>query len=660
MPTVPRPSHIPEPSRLAWCCLLVCAAATLFLATLGPLVDYDLWFDLRMGQTIVATHSVPHELSFLSTSRFFSPMYWVNDEWLFSACVWEIYHHAGYVGLAMTKSLLLTLFGLLIYAGCRQGKLAPPLALGMTWLGVLMSRGRFMLRPQLFTMCFMAALACIILRQRDGKPSGVPPGLALLFWLWGNLHGGVNEGFGVLAAFLLVSALVSWRRDSWGQDRAWLMPLAWGLVGGILLSVLRPGTYRILLYPGEFFHRQFQQYIVEWAATPPDWWQTWLGAFVAIAIAVFSVALWRRCFMLAEAVVVCCLFTWTLLHNRFVGELAAAGCPFVAAQASVALAGWGVRLRSRCMPLGAALAAGLVIVTLCRAAPAAAEAAISFEPSSHFYPIGGLRWLREHPIAGVVYNSYQLGGFMVWSDVPPFIHGINPLYPDSLLKDYLSIEQDASLRWELLQKYDAGACLLSWPSGENDVIQRLQEALYAREDWSLVYFDDACLLFVKGRPPTPPFRALRPGLDEPIGPGLEGEAEIEVRRCLAADPSCRAFQDLWIRCAVARRDTTAVLQRADRWLAVQPDDVDARLLRATVEGVDSAVADLRQAARLRPESAIVRYDLAVALIRVAQHPTPHSMPAGQALAQAQRALQDTLRLAPDFAPARTLLQQLKG
>jgi hypothetical protein len=63
----------------------------------------------------------------------------------------------------------------------------------------------FMIRPQMFTLAFLA-LTLEILDRSDYRPQGWALGLPLLMALWVNVHGGVLAGVGIVGIAILGNA----------------------------------------------------------------------------------------------------------------------------------------------------------------------------------------------------------------------------------------------------------------------------------------------------------------------------------------------------------------------------------------------------------------------------------------------------------------------
>ena len=62
-----------------------------------------------------------------------------------------------------------------------------------------------------------------------------------------------------------------------------------------------------------------------------------------------------------------------------------------------------------------------------------------------------INYLKDNKVERL-YNSYDLGGYLIYKDIKPFIDGRADMYIDSIFKDVCYIEQGRDL--ELINKYD--------------------------------------------------------------------------------------------------------------------------------------------------------------------------------------------------------------
>jgi tetratricopeptide (TPR) repeat protein len=179
------------------------------------------------------------------------------------------------------------------------------------------------------------------------------------------------------------------------------------------------------------------------------------------------------------------------------------------------------------------------------------------------------------------------------------------------MSDYLALMQGSA---EVLGRFPVAAILLHYPP-KNDMHQAFLEHLAKDPGWSLVYWDDVCLLFLPGPRPNA-YRAVEPALVEPfVGELSLAEAELEKR--LREDPECVTAARLQAQLRIRQGRPEEGLRIYEALSLRYPGDPGVWLALGAALTQTGRLADaeaaLRQAARLAPGSATAHYNLALAL-----------------------------------------------
>lgn len=453
--------------------LLLGAAAVAGLTAVRPLASYDVFWYLRSGEEILARHALPATDPFSYTST--QP--WLNHEWL-AEILLALAHRAGgfallgiLVGLSITACVLIASL-----AGARKSPAL--LALGFALAAAAIGPNAEP-RALILTWPLVAGAVAIALRDAD-KSSWRLAWLLPLQLLLTNLHGGDPLILGVAGLSFVAGAIGPW---SWAAQKRR------AVVGLGVLVLTAAGPY------GLGVHAQF---LGNHASLPEiREWHT-LGEVIIdgsfphmlflVLAAITGVALYRRPAAARAPLQLLLFAVFTLMAAKYVRFCAEAAFVYVALLASqpapVAIRNW----RRASVTLAAGVAALALSVSSSR------QMGVGLAEGR--FPEGAAAWLRTHPVAGPMFNSFNYGGYLLWA-VPEqkvFIDSrVHQVYADShfrsLLRAYESPTAWAQLdtRWgfklAVLQRAGRGASLA--------------EAMVADPAWHVMYADSASLVLAR-------------------------------------------------------------------------------------------------------------------------------------------------------------------
>ncbi len=445
-------------------------------------VDPDVWWHLATGRYILSERHIPAFDVFSYTA---GSHRWVTHEWLSDLLLYGAYRLVGFTGLMLFFSLLITAAFALLYRRCRS---RPILAACSVLLGAAACRMTWGVRPQMFTLLLTSLYLYILDRDADAASSRVwllPP-LALL---WANLHSGFVAGLAIIGVYV-VSEQVRWLRRAAHQG-PWLGPRArqLALVGlaSAACSLITPNGVWAAVFPfGTLSNRLIQANIQEWFS--PDFHapMAWpLAIFWLTLLATLAVS--RRPVALKDLLLLVGAAAAGLYSMRHVPFLALVGAPLLAQQANVLRPSQGKGSVSPMMQIALALTLstlavcmGVRVYTTVRDNPVAQETQ---------YPSDAVAYLRQHGMAGRIFNTYHWGGYLIWQGYRVFIDGRAELYGDEILGEYLKahmVEAD----WEKpLQRYGVETVLIETDS-------RLAVVLRESGRWATVYRDELATVFV--------------------------------------------------------------------------------------------------------------------------------------------------------------------
>jgi tetratricopeptide (TPR) repeat protein len=626
-----------------------------------PLADPDVFIHLRDGRYLLAHHFQAGTEPFAYTvpGKPFE-----TAEWLFRVGAYLVWRAGGFNLLILLKSLLMTaavfLLGVLAYRRWRNlGAVALLLALAL----LAPAARLFPERPYVFTYLLLPLVLVWLDDFRRAAPDAGPRARRRL-WLipvlivpWANLHPGFMVVFGFLGAECVqygLEAVRSRTAEAWGRVRVLALVTAAAVIAGAVNS-MGFGLYTFTL--GAMNSREFMHFILEWG--PPR-----LGSepvfFLLLGLA-WTAALvnWRR-LQIRDLL--------PLLAFSYLAVNSYRNIPLFLIAALPPLAGNLYDLKNRYVPraqlasawrtrsLWAGTAAGLALLAL--TAITGWSFRLGLLPG--FYPERGLPWLDRHQFQGNLLTHDIWGGYTGWiteGRLKVFMDGRLPTFGEALYRDYRKmIWGDAAACLPLLNRYRVEGILVS---PKNDL--KLYQQLWQSGDWTLVYWDDECLAYVRRQGANQAladrygYYALDPKRVPYYDPARAEQALAEAQRAQSEAP--QSFLpyfftgDLNLRLGRAAPSREALLQAIHLAPAHAASYLDLGLLARQTRRPEEAERCFRRVIALRDDRTL--YALACQQLGalLAENPARR--------AEAKHWAQAALRTLPDFPAARQLLADLE-
>ena len=454
-------------------------------------VDPDLWWHIKYGQGILATHHWPTTEQFSFTVP---GQPWLAYEWLGDVLLAAVYQLGGLRGLGALLIILGSLFALALYylttircGNPKAGFLATAVLLNLAnW---------FTLRPQMLGYLFLILTLIVLERFRQGK-QGVVWLLPLLMLVWVNTHGSWIIGLGTICVYL-ASGSVNIHVGSLETQRSTTMEhrqLTMVFLLSSLAILITPYGTGLAKFPFKMSSSPINlANIQEWQpmvfTLPGD--KLFLGLLLGILLA--QVAM-RPKWILEELGLFLFATAMACMHARFLSLFVIFFAPLFV----VILARWVPKYdrAKELYALNAAIITGII------------GAMVWFSPSQGDYtrivnknfPVAAVQYLNTHSVPGPMYNSYEFGGYLLWARGPEhkvFIDGRGDVYePAGILPDQVSLLNLKPGSLSVLEKYGIQSCLLS--PGE-----ALATVLTALPEWQRVYADGRTVLFVRRQSDVP-------------------------------------------------------------------------------------------------------------------------------------------------------------
>ena len=456
------------------------------------LSDPDIWWHMRNATELVRTHHLVRSDSFSSTAY---GMPWINHSWLSELFYYAAHHVLGYLGVTLLWVVLFSLLSIAVYAIARRQVENPIFAALATYAGVAMAAVGFGPRTQHLGALCLVGIFAVLLRYRDRRnaPLWMVP---VLFALWINCHGGWLFGFAValilFAAGVIRRDIGSLRADPWSAlDRK---RLAATLAASFAALFVNPYGYKLVWYPFDMMTRQKLNLasIEEWATVD---FSNAHGRIMLLVIALVCSTLLasRRRWRIDEALLTAFLLGAALLHTRtgyFAGLLLPA---LLAPNLEAAFS----RAQHHALQPKKLLNALVIAAVLGVSAILLPSRDVCDARTAADFPAGALAYLRQHPIAGNMFNDYGWGGYIEWNapDLKPFVDSRVDIFEyKGVLRDHLDAMRLVRTD-EVLAQYDIRYVLYK---------QGTPLAYYMARNagWKTVYQDAVAIIFERNNPPA--------------------------------------------------------------------------------------------------------------------------------------------------------------
>ncbi len=488
--------------RLTMC--VVFLGMIYFVFCVKPLWHTDLWGHLAYGKLAVLARSLPETEPLMPLAKGV-PI--VDSAWLSQVIGYFTVTTLGLAGLQGLSALsVIAASALLLH---RALKTTRNLLFGMTAVAVFLWlewAQLAVMRPQLAGLvCFLVLLHRTTSRQPQLLDWLLVP---LLFVAWANLHGSFIVGMGWLAVMALGRAIDLVRRTgtlrSLTHDQTFRRLFLWCELAAVATLV---NPYGIALY-GEVlsFGRQANlASLTEWQVLDVRA----LHGKIFLAAVIGLVWLYRltpRRVASWEALALIGLSAATLTSARFIVWWSPVAALLLVTHARAAMHRW--------LPWQPALApsprtgkwslvsAGLVWIFFAYS-PLGMRVMHHREPAperalSSFTPIAAVKYLKEHPPQGQVFNTYEWGDYLQWAGpegVQVFVNSHAHVVPRDVWLHYMQVIEEADGWSEILDRYGVNVILLDHLN-RSSLIKKLKDD----PKWRVGYDDKLAAVLVRRKP----------------------------------------------------------------------------------------------------------------------------------------------------------------
>ena len=351
-------------------------------------------------------------------------------------------------------------------------------------------------RPALVSFALVAAFVVILESYREGGRIAWLWLLVPLQWIWANSHGGFFLGWVVLGSY----AAGGWSLPAEQRKNLWTVAALCVLVSGLNPSGFR--VFEILLaYRQSFLTRT----LIEWKQ-PFLWGPPYTYNLLLYSAAASLVLAWRKVRLL-DALLFIAFGAASLLAFRNVGFIAFLAPVLLASYAwpllAARLARGSFRFSAKMLNIGFFIGLGALLLQ-----QAWAGNLYQLRVAEWKFPVGAANFLKENQAGGPIFNTYEYGGYLLWSLWPgqrTFIDG--RALNESVYDDYRKIlysqggpaEQSQPAHTELLERYGVQIVVTNAFEFVTGAAYPIALALghSSETGWRLVYQDAQALVYAR-------------------------------------------------------------------------------------------------------------------------------------------------------------------
>jgi len=464
--------------KLQWQGLFPVAASLAGYATVlfaSPFLhDPDTYWHIKAGEWILQHRAVPHTDPFSYT---FAGAPWEAHEWLSEVLMALAYGAANWNGIVLFFGIVVALTCWLL-AQQLSRHLALPASFVVFALAAACVGPSLLARPHLLMLPILITwLGALLSAQEKGKPPSL--WLLPLMMLWANLHGTFVLGLALVLP-IAAEALIAAKQNRAGLARAW----AGFLALAICASALTPNGWRGLIFPFQLLNMKHLSTITEWA--PPNF-ETLQPLELAL-MATLYIAFTRPIkISIPRLLILMALLHLALHHGRHQILAGIAGALVLAEPVEKALRG-KPRENTRHGASRGGLAAGAAIAVLLAAARIAHPIVRTDDRVS---PVSALNHVPIKLRQQAVLNSYNFGGYLIFSGIKPFIDGRADMYGDRFIFDYVSLMMPSRAGLDhAIEKYGIQWMILKADSPVLDMLDTFPS-------WHRLYADDIAVVYAQ-------------------------------------------------------------------------------------------------------------------------------------------------------------------
>ncbi len=511
---------------------------TIFILSIKPLRDFDIWFHLKSGE-IIAKLGIIHFDVFAYTTK---GREWFPYEWLFQVTVYWVQQLFGLEAIRFFVSACILAQLVLIYFILKRYFKVPKIAILTLCFFFFVSNFEFFTaRPHMLAYTLLLATLAIIFEYyfyNKWKPLLL---IIPIILIWANMHGSIFLAPFFFFGYASVCVLRFFLKDGKSYLTKAKVLMLFGLLSG-LLSILPPlwfTQYRLLWM--FWLDRKFISMFID------EWTPLYINqfAFYFVSISIFVVGTFFIFALVKSRKYKDALWLLPLLPFFVLTYTASRNVYLLYFPLTFMLGisiSWIWNKKKKFLLL-AALAGSIFVIGH------AWLLSQKMQELPLYYPAKATNFLKTYHINGHMFNEYGYGGYLLYQLYPEykvFFDGRTDLYltremPDTLELTIRKYEKDPDYKKfldSLWNKYDISFVLLR--TEKHILTRKIFHILTNDPKWSLVFWDDYTEIFVRKDGKNDAIikqfgvSAATPFERDPYKTGQEDKAFVEYQRMIDA------------------------------------------------------------------------------------------------------------------------------
>lgn len=487
-----------------WYVALIAGACAIFWVCTFKIMDRDFWWHITAGKIMFSTHRIIDIDPFAHTRE--GMKYFASYEWASQILLWLLYRTGGFTAVILFRGLIATTCIATLLTLTKKRRFAYVL-LGV-WAMVI-TKGSFLERPQLFTFALFSVALVLAFRFLDAETPQIRRNLAFAFvgltYVWVNMHGGAALLGCVLVGLLLVHSLTRTlvlHERRWNTGAVMLLIATLACMGASLF--LPPNGLNALHYLSQLLHDKTIAFIAEFQPRAWGLYVRELWPFYTLSIA--SLVVGRRHLVFNGLLLLAFAFLsrQAFRHEVFFVLVSVATCLYQCDRSEHVDAVWAwCRRRSRIV--GTFTLVGILLL-----GRVAYVRSFGFERQENLFGFGqfdlasgAFDFIEREHVGGKMFNTYGIGGYSIYRGYPErkvFVDGRNVDYGFDFLAHTYAAGLDASEWNKITDQFGVTYALIDYDAIRLEGRLPYSAILDGNTDWPLVYLDDWVAVYLKRIP----------------------------------------------------------------------------------------------------------------------------------------------------------------